>query len=283
MPGGAAEATIIIAGSGELPAEILKSLRKAGSDVRALTLPGFDGGPVWDGILCQAVTLENFQSHLANCRNEGFWQIVFAGSVHRPQLSEAEYRRATASGDSIEAKLLGSDDQALRSIIAMVEAIGFTVRAAHEIVPELIATPGVLTRKHPSHEDRLDVARAAAIVRALGKADVGQSAIVAGRQCIAVETIAGTDNMLESAGSLLLQFNPMPDQARGVMYKAPKPDQDMRVDMPAIGRRTVELAAAAGLGGISVEAGAVLIFGKSETIAAADRFGLFIWARPPDG
>ena len=67
--------------------------------------------------------------------------------------------------------------------------------------------------------------------------------------------------------------------ARGVLYKAPKPGQDRRIDLPAIGPGTVERAAAAGLAGIAVEAGGVMILGFAATVAAADAAGLFLWAR----
>jgi DUF1009 family protein len=71
--------------------------------------------------------------------------------------------------------------------------------------------------------------------------------------------------------------------AGGLLYKAPKPGQDRRIDLPAIGPETVRRAAAAGLEGIVVEAGGVMILDRDETIAAADRAGLFLWVRASEG
>jgi DUF1009 family protein len=65
-----------------------------------------------------------------------------------------------------------------------------------------------------------------------------------------------------------------------VLAKGPKPGQELRVDMPAIGPRTVELAAAAGLAGLAVEAGAVLLLDRDEAIQAADRHGIAIEGLP---
>jgi DUF1009 family protein len=48
--------------------------------------------------------------------------------------------------------------------------------------------------------------------------------------------------------------------------------------LPVIGPRTVALAAAAGLSGIAVESGTVLIMGSSSVAAAADGAGLFVIA-----
>jgi UDP-2,3-diacylglucosamine hydrolase len=71
-----------------------------------------------------------------------------------------------------------------------------------------------------------------------------------------------------------------PAGAKGVLFKAPKPGQDLRVDMPALGPETVRRAAAAGLAGIAWQAGGALVLDRAATVAAADDAGLFLWARP---
>jgi DUF1009 family protein len=65
----------------------------------------------------------------------------------------------------------------------------------------------------------------------------------------------------------------------GLLYKAPKPGQDLRADLPAIGPDTVRGAAAAGLEGIVIEAGGVMVLDRAETVRAADAAGLFLWVR----
>ena len=62
-----------------------------------------------------------------------------------------------------------------------------------------------------------------------------------------------------------------------MLVKAPKPGQDRRVDLPSIGRLTVEMAAKAGLAGIAVEPGGVMAVGMAEMVREADRLGLFIY------
>ena len=65
------------------------------------------------------------------------------------------------------------------------------------------------------------------------------------------------------------------------MVKAPKVAQDRRADLPTIGPATVEKAAAAGLSGIALEAGGVIVLDQEAVIAACDRLGLFLWLREP--
>ena len=64
----------------------------------------------------------------------------------------------------------------------------------------------------------------------------------------------------------------------GVFVKRAKPGQDMRADLPAIGPTTVAAAAIAGLSGICLGAGRVIVLELAETVAAADAAGLALWA-----
>jgi hypothetical protein len=61
-----------------------------------------------------------------------------------------------------------------------------------------------------------------------------------------------------------------------VLVKAPKPQQDRRFDLPAIGPRTVEEAARAGLGGIAAVAGGSIVAEPALVAAAADKARIFV-------
>ena len=119
----------------------------------------------------------------------------------------------------------------------------------------------------------LAVDRAEQVVVTLGPADVGQACVTLKGQVIAIEAGFGTDWMLDSLKS-------RPDQGGGLLYKAPKPDQDRRIDLPAIGPGTVRNAKAAGLYGIVIEAGGVMLLDREETLAEAEAAGIFLWVRP---
>jgi len=100
---------------------------------------------------------------------------------------------------------------------------------------------------------------------------------------IAVEGIEGTDELLQRVADLRKRGRLKAAHRSGVLVKAAKPQQDLRVDLPTIGPRTVEMAAAAGLAGIAVESGRVMIVDRPATIAAADAARLFLQVRPfPD-
>jgi DUF1009 family protein len=114
------------------------------------------------------------------------------------------------------------------------------------------------------------------VVSALGRFDVGQAAVVVKGHVLAVEAAEGTDAMLARCAELREAGRTGQGGRAGVLVKAPKPGQEERVDLPTIGPETVGKAAAAGLAGIAVAAGQVLMAERAATIAAANQHGLFL-------
>jgi len=121
------------------------------------------------------------------------------------------------------------------------------------------------------------------VVGALGRLDVGQAAVVAKGYVLAVEAAEGTDAMLVRCAELRELGRIRRRSRAGVLVKAPKPGQEERVDLPTIGPETVKKAAAAGLAGIAVAAGQVLMAERAATIGAANQHGLFlVGVTPPE-
>jgi DUF1009 family protein len=93
---------------------------------------------------------------------------------------------------------------------------------------------------------------------------------------VAVEAAEGTDAMLARVATLRENGRLKVARGRGVLVKAAKTGQDLRIDMPAVGPATVEAIAAAGLAGLAVEAGRVLALERAEMAARAGAAGLFL-------
>ena len=154
------------------------------------------------------------------------------------------------------------------------EAKGLTVRGAHEVAPDLLATPGQMGSVALSQQDRADAELGFAVRAALGPLDAGQAVAVADGRVLAIEGAEGTDAMLERVTALTGAEGAA--APRGVLTKGPKPGQELRVDMPAIGPRTIERAVAARLAGVAVEAGAVLLLDRDDAVRRADAQGCAI-------
>jgi UDP-2,3-diacylglucosamine hydrolase len=210
-------------------------------------------------------------------KGAGCTEVLMAGKLQRPKFSELHL---DAKGMLAVPKLIAAarhgDDAILRGVADLFAAEGFSVIGVAEAAPGLLAPAGVLGKVQPSEANHADAARGFAIVRALGTYDVGQAAVVCEGLALAVEAAEGTDAMLGRISSLPAHFRGSEKKRRGVLVKAVKPTQDGKTDLPVIGLATVQNAAAAGLAGIAVEAGAALILRKREVIAEADRIGLFV-------
>ena len=210
--------------------------------------------------------------------------VVFAGAMNRPKLRlwRADLKAAGIAAKAL--RLLGKgDDAMLRGFASIFEAEGLTMLGPRDILGgDVTVGVGALGRLTPAEAERQDAARAAAIVAALGPLDVGQGAVVAGGVCLAVEAIEGTDLMLARLADLPPERRAACPAPSGVLYKGPKPGQDMRLDMPAIGARTVEGAARAGLKGIVVAAGETFLMDGQATQVAADEAGVFVYGATSD-
>jgi hypothetical protein len=126
----------------------------------------------------------------------------------------------------------------------------------------------------PGERDYNDIRLGLALLRAIGQFDVGQAAIVASGHVLAVEAAEGTDEMLAQVAELRRRGRI--GTSGGVLVKAPKPSQDRRIDLPAIGPRTIEGAARAGLVGIAAVAGDAIMSEAESVRQAADRLRLFV-------
>lgn len=216
----------------------------------------------------------------SDLRRAGCDRVVFAGGMTRPSLNPLRFDLTLMRlAPKLLPQLRGGDDDTLRVLAEVFEDQGFRIVAAQEVLAELVIPEGVPTRAAPTPADRSDAARAARIVAALGRVDVGQAAVVAQGICLGLESIQGTDAMLRFVRDTAGDLRPDPAGGRGVLFKGPKPGQDRRMDLPAIGPTTVAGAAEAGLAGIALEAGGALLLDRPATIAAADAAGLFIWGR----
>jgi UDP-2,3-diacylglucosamine hydrolase len=169
----------------------------------------------------------------------------------------------------------GGDDRLLSGLAKLIEDGGVRMVGVRDVAPEIIVPEGVLGGLQPSARDYADIARGLKLIAALGPFDVGQAAIVANNHVLAVEAAEGTDNLLARIADLRRQGRVTIPSGVGVLVKAPKPGQDRRFDLPAIGPQTVENVARAGLAGVAVAAGSTIIAEPAQVIAAANRAKIF--------
>ena len=219
--------------------------------------------------------IETLGTLLATLKDKGVTEVCFAGGVTRPRIDGTKLDAATRPlAERLVSTANKGDDSALRIILDIFQDQGFAIRAAHDIAPDLLPPEGVLTREQPDAVARTNATRAAEAMTALGPADIGQGCVTSFGQVIAVEAKFGTDWMLQSLEN-------RPDGPGGLLYKAPKPGQDRRIDLPTIGPDTITAITRANLHGIVIEADGVMVLDLEKTIAEADRRQRFLWIRTP--
>lgn len=259
----------IIAGAGGLPAALVAAL----PDRPLICAPeGFSPTGLAPD---QSFRIERLVPFLHWLEDQGVTQLCFAGAVQRPRLDPSLFDPATANMvPRLLAAMGQGDDAALREVLGIFTEFGFSIVGVADIAPHLVPGAGIYAGT-PAPQDDTDATRAEAILAALGAADIGQGCVVAGGLCLAVETLPGTDAMLGFVAQIPGTLRP----AKGVFYKAPKPTQDRRIDLPALGLQSVRNAAAAGLGGICWQARGVICLDLPAMQAEATKLGLFLWAR----
>ncbi|WP_292064545.1 UDP-2,3-diacylglucosamine diphosphatase [Brevundimonas sp. UBA7664] len=267
----------LIAGGGALPVSVAARCEAEGRPVFVVRLAGFADLHLarYPGI---EAGMAEFGKILSALKKAGCTGVCFAGMVSRPDFKtlKPDLKGATLLPGIIKAATQG-DDALLRKILSVFEGEGFGIEGADDILGGETLPGGALGAVQPTQEQLSDLRKALHVAEKAGELDIGQGAVVCDGLVLAVEAQEGTDAMLARVAGLPADLRGSAEDRKGVLGKAPKPIQDLRVDMPVIGVRTIEMAAAAGLAGIGGVAGKLILIDRAGLIEAADRLGLFVW------
>jgi len=272
MPAIAPRVVGILAGGGRLPREIAERIAARGEGVHIVAISG-EADTDFAPFPTTVVGWAQIGAMVRALRNAGCSELVIVGSVRRPDLAALRpdlgfWRNLPAILRIIAA---GGDDSVLTRVVRFFEGQGFRVVAPAEVAPELVVGEGPLGRVAAAPEAADDVVLGFDVVRALGPFDVGQAVVVGRARVVAIEGAEGTDAMLAR-----LTDRRIDDGSSSVLVKRPKPGQELRVDLPAIGPDTVRRASGAGLSGIAVLANGALAAERTALLEAADASGLFV-------
>jgi len=271
----------LIAAGGVMPFAVADSLLARGMHPVLFALKG----------ACDPVAVGRFRHHWISVgqvgramklfRAENCRDLVFIGTLVRPALSEIRLDWGTLRVlGRVWAAFRGGDDHLLSGIGRILEQDGFRMVGIKDVAPDLLVPEGCLTRTMPDENAAADIARGREVLRALSPFDIGQAAVVIDGHVVGVEDIEGTDGLLARVARLRKEGRIRARAGRGVLVKAPKSGQDLRFDLPTVGPRTVEGAAAAELAGIAVVAGNTIVVEPQQMIEKAGAAGLFVTGLP---
>ncbi len=267
----------IIAGAGDFPVRLAALAAARGTPVFIAALEGAAVPATFGAADLQSYRLGQLGRLLDDLRRREILDLVLIGSLPRPSFAALRPEASTLKHLPHFARAFrGGDDHLLRGVVTFFEGQGFTVHGPADVAPQIAAPVGPLGRKAVSPAQRELVTRGFSLLAALSPFDVGQAAILADHRVVAIEGAEGTDAMIRRVGDLVASGRLRLAKGDGVLVKAPKDGQDLRVDMPAIGADTLRNVAAAGLAGIALRAGQVLVGDAGELGERADQCGLFV-------
>ena len=272
----------LIAGLGDLPVAIAENAVSTGQGVHVLRLKGFEE-PRLAQYPGSVVGLGEIGAVLSRLKDAGCTDVVFAGIVRRPNFSDL---KLDLKGAALLPKVLSEarkgDDALLRVLVQEFEKNGFNVIGSESAHANLLAPAGLIAGPAVSEAAMADMEVAAKVAAATGTLDIGQACVVCDGLVLAVEAQEGTDEMLRRCAQLPEAIRGTSMARRGVLVKRPKPVQERRIDLPTTGVSTIELAAAAGLAGIGIEAGGALMLNRPAMEKRAQKLGLFLYGFSPE-
>lgn len=268
----------IVAGGGVFPVEVARHARSNGFDPVFFALKGFASRTVSDEAKTVWVDLLKPHDVLAALKALRPAGVVLAGHVRRPgaHLMVSAFSQIKQSSELL-ALLAQGDDHLLRGALQALEQEGLTLLGIDEVAPGLLCPAGTLGSVLPqSDEIERMIVTGFGLLRALSPFDCGQAAVLEGGRVLAIEGPEGTDRMLKRCRPRLHWLFPAKPVAKRLLFKAAKQGQERRVDLPAVGPRTIDACAKAGIAGLALQAGSVVLIEREEMIRRADAQGLFI-------
>jgi DUF1009 family protein len=252
----------LIAGNGKFPFMVVEGARQSGAPmvvaaIREETDPSIEElaeRVEWVGIGQLGRMIRFF-------KEEGVEKAIMAGQVKHVQI----FSRAVPDARMLKVLLRlprRNTDSLIGAIAAELQGEGIELIDSTYFLQQHLPQTGTLTRRQPDKHEREDIEYGLEIAREIARLDLGQTIVVRGKACVAIEAMEGTDETIRRAGRLV--------NKRLTVVKIAKPNQDMRFDVPVVGVPTIETMAEAGATCLCITAGKTLMFDRDEMIRVAN-------------
>jgi DUF1009 family protein len=270
----------LICGGGILPRDVAQALLRQQADFVVIRLAGEADTDLELPDSIQQITIGWGQigRFFRFLEDQSCTHVLAVGGVtKRPDFSslKLDLGGIKALPEAI-ATVIGGDDKVLSNVASVFEKRGYQVIGVLQAVPEMSCPLGHVSSNTPDNKAIDDINLAIRAAQAAGALDMGQGAVAADNRVIAMEGPEGTRDMLERVATIRRQKRARWKNGQGVLVKCAKPGQDIRFDVPVIGPDTVHQVKAAGLAGIAVEAGHVLLLDRENLLRVASQEGIFI-------
>ena len=220
-----------------------------------------------------SVSIGQFGKILKILKENKCKKVLFAGKVEKPKISKLklDLKGIYYIPRIIKGAKLG-DAAILKEVIKILKIEKIKVVSSLFFNPELSLKKGIYSKIKPNKEDKINITKAIRTLNKLGKYNFSQGTVVRNRKVIAIEGRGGTEKMLRKCKSKKFKNN-------GVLVKFPKKKQDLRIDLPTVGLKTLKQCKAAGLKGIVVKSSQNVFLDKNKSISFINKNKMFISVR----
>ena len=257
----------LIFGETHFPREILKKVKKR--KVKYLIIDLTNGNFKKDKHSYK-VSIGQFGKIIKILKDNKCTKVLFAGKVRKPNFSKLrlDFKGIYYIPRIIKSSKLG-DAAILKQIIKILKEQRIKTISSLTFNSELALKKGNYSRIKPDKEDRIDINKAIKTLNRLGKYNFTQGAVVRDGKVIAIEGTGGTQKMLRKSKSKKFKN-------KGVLVKFPKKKQDLRIDLPTIGFKTLTQCKYAGLKGVVLKSMQNVFLEQKKCISFANKNKMFI-------
>ena len=204
-----------------------------------------------------------------NCK-----KIIFIGKVKRPEISSLKFdRKAIFYFSRLYSAFKKGDGNILKEIIKIFNENKIKVISSMKFTPELIFKDKNINNVKVTSIDKISINKGIQIISSLSKFDIGQTVIINDGFVLAIEGPEGTDKTIKRASFLRKKYNL---KQKSILIKFPKSNQDLRVDLPTIGFKTVQNCIKANIKGIALKKNKNILLDKKRIIDTTIRNNFFI-------
>ena len=258
----------LIFGETNFPIEILKKIKK--KDLKYLIIDLTKKKNFKRDKNSHTISIGQFGKIIKILKKNKCKKVLFAGKVKKPNFSKLrlDFKGIYYIPRIVRSSKLG-DAAILREIIKILKRERISTISSLTYNPELTLKKGTYSKVKPNKEDNLDIKKAISTLSKLGKYTFSQGTVVRNNKVVAIEGKGGTEEMLKRSKSKT-------QRNKGVLVKLPKKKQDLRIDLPTVGLKTLVQCKDAGLKGVVLKAKQNVFLERNKCINFANKNKMFI-------
>lgn len=258
----------LIFGENELPKEILRTVKK--KKIKYIIIDLTIKNRFKKDKYSHKASIGQFGKIIKILRQNNCKKVLFAGNVKKPNFTKlkVDLKGFYYLPRLIKKSKLG-DAAILKEIIKILLKERVKTLSSLFFTPKLSLKKGTITKIKPNISDHFDIKKSIKVLNTLGRYNFSQGVVVRNKKIISIEGKDGTKSMLKKLKSTN-------KKKEGVLVKFPKKGQDLRIDLPTIGKDTLKQCKLAKIKGIVLKKNKNIVLNKSECISIANKNKMFI-------